>query len=176
MSGGSVVKFLGTPGPSQAATPAAETETPAGTARHPSVIDTSVAVKWYIPEAFSAEAKRYLGKGLDRHAPGYLLAESASVVLKRVRTRDPALRLTRDEARIVLAALQTAPIQFHEFRPLIELSFALAEEIGSSLYDGLFLALALQLGGQLVTADEKLFKKIRASQYADHVRWVEDAP
>jgi hypothetical protein len=92
------------------------------------------------PEAFSAEAKRSPGKGLDRHAPGYLLAESASVILKRVRTRDPALRLTRDEGRIVLTALQTSPIQFHEFRPLIELSFALAEEIGASLYDGLFLA------------------------------------
>jgi predicted nucleic acid-binding protein len=36
--------------------------------------------------------------------------------------------------------------------------------------------LALRLGGQLVTADEKLFKKIRASQHAASVRWVADAP
>ena len=42
----------------------------------------------------------------------------------------------------------------------------------TSLYDGLFLALALQLGGQLVTADHKLFKKIEASRHAEQVRWV----
>jgi predicted nucleic acid-binding protein len=45
-----------------------------------------------------------------------------------------------------------------------------------SLYDGLFLALAIRLGGQLVTADQKLFKKIKISQHADRARWVEDAP
>ncbi|HKI20030.1 MAG TPA: hypothetical protein VKA15_19230 [Isosphaeraceae bacterium] len=59
---------------------------------------------------------------------------------------------------------------------MIDPSFAPAEQVGSSLYDGLFLALALRLGGQLVTADEKLFKKIRASQYAASVRWGADAP
>src|SRR5262245_13088137 len=176
MSGSSVVQSLGPFGPSQAATPAAGAEPLAVAAKPPYVIDTSVAVKWYIPEDLSAEAKRYLGKGLDRHAPDYLRAESASVVLKWVRTRDPALRLTRDEGRIVLAALQTAPIQFQESRPLIAPAFALAEEVGSPLYDALFLALALQLGGQLVTADAKLFQKIRASPYAAHVRWVEDDP
>ena len=70
----------------------------------------------------------------------------------------------------------TAPIQFHESRPLIALSFALAEEVGASLYDGLFLALALQIDGQLVTADKKLLKKIQASQYAASIRWVDVAP
>jgi predicted nucleic acid-binding protein len=145
-------------------------------ARHPYIIDTSVAVKWYIPEAHSVEAKGYMGKGLDRHAPDYLPAEAASVVLKRVRARDVKLRLTLDEGRMVLAALKASPIQFHESRPLIDPAFALAAEIGASLYDGLFLALALRLGGQLVTADEKLFKKIQASRHSTHARWVEVVP
>ena len=78
---------------------------------------------------------------MDRHAPDYLLAEAASVVLKRLRSRDTKLRLTVDEGRMVLAALKVSPIQFHESRPLIDPAFALAEEIGASLYDGLFLAL-----------------------------------
>ena len=88
-------------------------------------------------------------------------------MLKRVRTRDLKLRLTLDEGRMVIAASKVLPIQFHESRPLIDPAFALAEEIGASLYDGLFLALALRLGGQLVTADQKLFQKIRASRHAD---------
>jgi hypothetical protein len=38
-------------------------------ARPPYIIDTSVAVKWYIPEPHSLAAKGYMSKGLDRHAP-----------------------------------------------------------------------------------------------------------
>jgi predicted nucleic acid-binding protein len=145
-------------------------------ARMPYVIDTSVAIKWYIPEAHSVDAKAYIARGLDRHAPDYLLAEAASVVLKRIRTRDLKLRLSFDEGQLVIAASKVSPIQFHESRPLIDPAFALASEIGASLYDGLFLALTLRLGGQLVTADEKLFNKIQSSRHADSARWVEDAP
>ncbi len=57
-------------------------------ARTPYIIDTSVALKWYIPEAHAVEAQAYMGKGLDRHAPDYLPAEAASVMLKRIRTQD----------------------------------------------------------------------------------------
>ena len=163
-------------GPDPASTLSAEIKAANPAARFPYVIDTSVAVKWYIPESLSVEAKRYMGKGLDRHAPDYLLAEAASVILKRVRSRDAKLKLNFDEARMVLAASKTAPIQFHESRMMIDPSFALAEQVGASLYDGLFLALALRLGGQLVTADAKLFKKIQASKYATSVRWVADVP
>jgi predicted nucleic acid-binding protein len=105
-----------------------------------------------------------------------LLAEAASVVLKRLRSHNDKLRLSADEVRIVLAALSVSPIQFHESRPLIDPAFALAREIGASLYDGLFLALTLRLGGQLVTADKKLFTKIQASRHVDRARWVEEAP
>jgi predicted nucleic acid-binding protein len=153
-----------------------ESSSSAAAASPPLVIDTSVAVKWYIPEAHSVEAKSYLRKGFDRHAPDYLLAEAAIVLLKRVRSRDNKLRLTIDEGRMVQAALKVSPIQFHEFRPLIDPAFALAQEIGASLYDGLFLALALQLGRALVTADEKLFRKIHSSRHSSFVRWVETAP
>lgn len=163
-------------GPERAGAPTVEIRARKPTALSPHVIDASVAAKWYIPETLSVEAKRYMGKGLGRHAPGYRVAEAASVVLKRVRSRDAKLKLTFDEARMVLAAMKTMPIQFHESRMMIDPSFALADQVGSSLYDGLFLALTLRLGGQLVTADEKLFKKLRASQYAASVRWVADPP
>ncbi len=84
--------------------------------------------------------------------------------------------LTQDEGRMVLAALKTAPIQLHASVLLIDLAFALAAEVGCSLYDGLFLALAIQLGGQLVTADEKLVKKVQAGPHAAHLRSVTVGP
>ncbi len=103
MSGDSTVSPV-TNGPAPGARSGAGAEAPTETARRTYVIDTSVAVKWYIPESFSIEAKRYLGKGIDRHAPDYLPVEAASVVLKRVRTQDVKLRLSPTEAQMVLAA------------------------------------------------------------------------
>lgn len=161
---------------SSAESPDASGQSGLAPVRVPYVIDTSVAVKWYIPEARSAEAKAYIGAGVDRHAPDYLLAEAASLVLKRVRSRDLKLRLTVNEAKMIIAASRVSPIQFHDTRSLIDPAFALALEIGASLYDGLFVALALRLGGQLVTADVKLFRKMQASRHAGLARWVEDAP
>ena len=55
--------------------PVKRPESESAAALPPYVIDTSVAVKWYIPEPHSVEAKVYLGRGLDRHAPDYLPTE-----------------------------------------------------------------------------------------------------
>ena len=48
------------------------------------VVDTSVALKWYIPEVGSAEARHYMGPGIDRHAPDLLPLEGAHALLGSV--------------------------------------------------------------------------------------------
>jgi predicted nucleic acid-binding protein len=145
--------------------------------RPPFVIDTSVATKWYIPEEHSTEARLYMGPGIDRHAPDLLPIEAAHALLKRVRTADPNRHLPRDQARRIIAILRdAAPIQYHPSLSLLEPAFALAEQIGASVYDGLFLALSIQIDGRVVTADRKFFDKIIASPHAPRAHWVADAP
>jgi predicted nucleic acid-binding protein len=160
--------------------PPAEAEAvgpPAAAPPVPYVIDTSVALKWYIPEALRAEALLYLGPGVDRHAPDYLLAEAGGALLKRVRsTADPARYLPPADAQAVLAAVEAAPVQYHPSHPPNALAFVLAEEVGSSHYDGLFLALAIRLGGQVVTADRPFYEKVGSGRHAGHIHWVEDPP
>ena len=110
--------------------------------RPPCVIDTSVAAKWYIPEHYSPEARLYMGAGIDRHAPDLLPIEAGHALLKRVRSTAPDRHLPPDQARRVVATLRdSAPIQYHSSQALLEPAFALAEQIGASVYDGLFLAL-----------------------------------
>src|SRR4051794_29874667 len=76
----------------------------------PFVIDTSVALKWYIPEDGTSEAVRYMGPGINRHAPDLLPLEGSHALLKRSRGQNPDL--TKDEARQVAVALRDlAPIQ-----------------------------------------------------------------
>jgi predicted nucleic acid-binding protein len=152
-------------------------EQPIVVGRRPYVIDTCVALKWYVPEQWHAEARRYMATGIDRHAPDLLPVEGGHALLKRVRSQnDPERYLPYEDALVVVDALVAAPIQYHPSLPLNGLAFALAEEIGASHYDGLFLALAIQLGCQVVTADKKFYDKIKASPHTALARWVDERP
>jgi predicted nucleic acid-binding protein len=141
------------------------------------IIDTSVALKWYIPESGRAEALLYMGDGIDRHAPDLLPLEAAHALLKRTRHSDPASRMTIDEALLVTEAIRdSAPIQYHPSGPLLASAFTLALEIGASSYDGLFLALAILIDCPIVTADRPFHDKILASSHRHRARWFLEMP
>ena len=132
------------------------------------IIDTSVAVKWYLPEIYQSEAQRFLDPVFDRHAPDLLHAELGSVLLKKLRRRE----IKVDECRLYLGRLSTVPLISHEALPLRQVALEIGLQIGSSFYDGLFLALALQLGGRLVTADSKLYRQIESSPFDSWAFWI----
>jgi len=132
------------------------------------IIDTSVAIKWYLPEIYQSEAQRFLDPVCDRHAPDLLHAELGSVLLKKLRRRE----IKVDECRLYLGRLSAVPLISHEALPLRQVALEIGLQIGSSFYDGLFLALALQLGGRLVTADNKLYRKIQSSPFDPWAFWI----
>ncbi len=132
------------------------------------IIDTSVAIKWYLPEIYQSEAQRFLDPVFDRHAPDLLHAELGSVLLKKLRRRE----IKVDECRLYLGRLSTVPLISHEALPLRQVALEIGLQIGSSFYDGLFLALALQLGGRLVTADSKLYRQIESSPFDSWAFWI----
>ena len=61
-----------------------------------------------------------------------------------------------DECRLYLGRLSAIPLISHEALPLRQVALEIGLQIGSSFYDGLFLALALQLGGRLVRARKSI--------------------
>jgi predicted nucleic acid-binding protein len=134
------------------------------------VIDTSVAIKWYLPEIYQAEAHRFLAPALDRHAPDFVHAELGSALLKKVRRRE----ITEDECRRYMVTLAVLPLLSHESLSLRPTALEIALQVGSSFYDGSFLALALQLGGRLVTADDKFYRKAKGTILDPWVLWVAD--
>jgi predicted nucleic acid-binding protein len=58
------------------------------------VVDSSVAIKWYVPEVLDAEARRLRAGGVALHAPDFLDVEIAAIVWKKRRRGD----LTRQDA------------------------------------------------------------------------------
>jgi predicted nucleic acid-binding protein len=132
------------------------------------VIDTRVAIKWYLPEIYQSEAQRLLDPAYERHAPDFLDAEIGSVLLKKVRRRE----ITADECRKYLITLASLPLFPNQGLPLRPAAFEISLQIGASFYDGLFVALAVHLGGRLVTADDKLYRKIQGGPFAPWTLWV----
>ena len=127
------------------------------------VVDTSVAVKWSVPESGTEAALALLGLSLS--APDVLIAELGHVLTKKVRVRQVP-------AEIAAAAFIEIPSQLLlvECRSLDRRAFQLALELHHSIFDCYFLALAEAAGGELVTADEVFVRKLRKTQFGSFVR------
>lgn len=140
------------------------------------VIDTSVAVKWFLNEPDSKKALMVLQDSLhgktQMHAPSFLRLELDSVLTRRV----AAGFVQKDTADQIRASLERMPVQWHEIDALRNDTFRLALETRQSIYDCLFLALAITLAAGLVTADVRFIKGLRASILRDRVMGLAEYP
>ncbi|MBO0700962.1 MAG: type II toxin-antitoxin system VapC family toxin [Zavarzinella sp.] len=137
------------------------------------VVDSSVAIKWYVPEVLSAEALRVRSSGTALHAPDFLEVEVAAIVWKKIR-RGLMTRTVADGILVDLSGLGI--ITYHAIRPLMGPAFGLADQTGRTVYDCLYLALAVQLGGRMVTGDEKLVNALAGTPWAGSVLRLADVP
>jgi predicted nucleic acid-binding protein len=136
------------------------------------VVDSSVVIKWSVPEVHSADALRYLDPNLGRDAPELLLAEVSNILWKKVGRGE----LTRGEAERIAADVGQADITIQPMGPLFGPALRIALETGRSAYDCLYLALAEALSCRVVTADRRLYNALQGGPYAGLILWVEDGP
>lgn len=130
------------------------------------VIDSSVAVKWFIPEALSDEAARLLDGSWDLLAPGLLFPECGNTLWKKVAREE----ITAAEARVVLRALGQVPLAIVASSELVEAALEIAVAHQRSVYDSLYVALAVSRECALVTADDRLVNALARGPLAGHVR------
>jgi predicted nucleic acid-binding protein len=136
------------------------------------VVDASVAIKWFIPETGTADALRLRQSQGALHAPEFLSIEIANILWKKCRRGE----LSRADADAILAQLPTLPLTRHPEGPLLAAAFDLAERAQRSVYDCLYLALAVQLGGQMVSADERLVNSLAGTPWAGSILRLQDVP
>jgi predicted nucleic acid-binding protein len=119
------------------------------------VIDASIAVKWVVEEPGTAEALalRHEAKLI---APDLLVAECANILWKKVQRSE----LTTDEASFAARILVGADIELVPMRPLFGATTKLALALDHPAYDCVYLALAIEKDCRLVTADERLLRKL----------------
>jgi predicted nucleic acid-binding protein len=134
------------------------------------VVDASVVVKWFVPEIHSESAARLLDAEIALFAPDLIGPEFGNILWKKVRRRE----VERDEADEIMAAFATLPFEIRPSAILLPSAFELAMELDRTVYDSLYLALAVAEGCALITADAKFHAALVATPLAAHVQWVED--
>ena len=128
------------------------------------VIDASVALKWVMEEEGSLDARALL-KSEILAAPELMLVECANVLAMRVRRG----LLTPEHAAVRLDALLGCPVREVPSRGHLARAQALAGELGQTVYDSLYLAVALAEGATFITADARFFQAA-AVGYAPFLR------
>lgn len=128
------------------------------------VVDASVMVALYLEEPLSVPARAALLRsqeaGDDLHAPDLLLVECANAFWMRV-SRD---ELDRDSAITAITALsRLEDLDRHPMDgQLVPPALSLAIAHSLTTYDAAYIALAVQLGGTVLSGDGRLVE--RASQ------------
>ena len=120
------------------------------------VVDGSVAAKWYFAEPGHEAADRVLAARIagenELLAPDLIVPEFVNVLWKRVRRQE----CSRAAAKVVLTLWETDRPSLVASSNLATQAFQLATALDHSVYDCLYLALALAIDAPLVTADAQL--------------------
>ena len=133
------------------------------------VIDASVAIKWYVPEPGSAQAAPILTSGVRLLAPDLIVAEIGNVLWRKIVRGE----LTPREAEQIADAFVSAcPLEIVPSGGLVRSALSIAEQYGRSVYDSLYVALAVRENCQVVTADERLANALAATPLGRHVATI----
>ena len=132
----------------------------------PVVVDSSVAMKWFVPEAHSDRALRLLDGTFELVAPDLLLPECGNALWKKISRGEIGL----DDGRAIIQALGRAPIRIISSAALVEAALEIATAFRRTVYDGLFVALAVARECPLITADERFVRAMADGPLSGNIR------
>jgi len=136
------------------------------------VIDASVAAKWFLPSKYEPHAdiaagllKRYAAGDLRFVVPDLFWAELGNVFWKAVRQG----RWQRSGAEDAIRLARTRSFPTAPSKALLEDAFQISTSFDRTVYDAIYVALAIISKATLITADERL-----ANALAAHlpVKWL----
>jgi len=135
------------------------------------VVDASVVIKWFLPEIHADAARRLLHESHQYLAPDLLFPEVGNAVWKRVRRGE----LKPDEGRRLMSDLADVAVETIATRDLMDDAWAIAIAAEHTVYDSTYLALAVRLDTQLITADKRLVRSASIHPaLAEHVCMVDE--
>jgi len=127
------------------------------------VLDASVILKWFLPEDKSSEAKflreKHLKNEITICLPQLLVFEIANALVNKNEL------LLSDINLAIEILFFTNPKFFDCVEELIQETAKIARKYKITVYDASYIALARALSCKFITADKKLFNKIRTLRF-----------
>lgn len=134
------------------------------------VVDANVAVKWFIQQQGSDDARRvqiYRGPLI---APALLVSETTNGLWRHVQRGD----VPASHVRTAVVGLPGWFSELVEDRLLAPAAIDLATGLNYAPYDCFYLALSLARSAPLVTADKRLINRLAPTQYKSNVVHLQD--
>lgn len=129
------------------------------------VVDASVAAKWFVPSKNEPHAdtaarllKRYVNGDIRFIVPDLFWAELGNIFWKAVRQG----RWQRSRAEEAIRLVQTRSLPSIPAKALLQEAFQISTSFDRSVYDCLYVALAIASKSTLITADERLANALAA--------------
>lgn len=129
------------------------------------IVDASVAVKWCLPsqrEELVAEAEELLASSRREEVrflvPDLFWVELGNALWKAARRGE----ISRDNATVALSFVRDLDIATVPSLDLVPEALKLAVNFGRTVYDSLYVALAMHAKSDLITADERLANSLAA--------------
>ena len=126
------------------------------------VVDASVALKWVVTETGSDRAGLLLSCSL--HAPDFWRLECANALSRMYRRGFAAA----PDVRQLMEDLESCGVISYASETLLDAALSLSITLSHSVYDCLYLALALDQDIPLVTADEKFYNLVKRNAKLKH--------
>jgi len=132
------------------------------------ILDTSVVIKWYVEEKGSDIAERML----DDYKIGNLsIVEPDLLIYEFVNVLRYNKNFSKDERKRCIINLFNLDLYLvTPYIGLVESAKEIAEEKDVSVYDAIYISLADITGFEFVTADEKLYNKVKDLKYVKLLR------
>ncbi|HTL52519.1 MAG TPA: type II toxin-antitoxin system VapC family toxin [Planctomycetota bacterium] len=134
----------------------------------PIVIDASVVIKLFFAEEHSVAAAECVKKAAGVHAPDLLWAEIGNVIWKRHQRGT----ISADDAVAMAKNILQLQVHIEQSIHLVPEAVSLATTLNCTVYDCLYLALAIRESLPFVSADLRFIRALAGTPYEQHIAWI----
>ena len=133
------------------------------------IVDSNIVAKWLLPEPDSNRARALIAPEYKLRAPDLLMPELANVLWKGARRGDLTTAESGELLKKFLQEHIDVTVRLLPSRLVIKQALMIAATERHSIYDCIYVALAVQSRCVLITADDRLVKTIQNDILRQHI-------
>ena len=130
-----------------------------------SVFDASVIIALLTPEKYSKWSEKIFEEVDDPISLDLVYYEIANAIWKKYAKLKCLKEQDAHEALNKAIEILDKIFKIYSYNVLIKDAYITAEKLGITVYDASYITLAEKLGTKLITLDEKLYNKLRNTDY-----------